>query len=96
MADGLIERVADREPDPGIAAVGRERVRRATDIRADEDLSIKVIGRQLSEREPEHREVILGRVRAGVSRPEDRGHCLAGLVQPAAERVKPIPVLVGG
>ena len=55
---------------------------------------MEVLGGQLGEREPEHREVISSGVRARVPRSEDRGQRLAGLVHPAAQRVKPVPVLV--
>ena len=54
-ADRLGQLVADREADPGVAAVGGERVRAAADIGADEDLAVKILGRQLLQREPEHR-----------------------------------------
>ncbi len=86
--------VPNREADPGFAAVRGERVRAPADIGADQDLPVEVLGGQLLQREPEHGEVIGGRVRAGVPRSEDRRQRLAGLIQPAAERMKPVPVLV--
>ena len=93
-ADRLRQLVANREPDLSVAAVRRERVRLTTNIRAHEDLAVNVLHRQLREREPEHGEVILCRVRPGVPGSQDRGERLAGLVQPTAERVEPVPVLV--
>ena len=83
----------NREPDLSVAAVRRERVRLTANIRATR-ISRNVLRRQLREREPEHGEVILSRVRAGVPWSKDRGERLAGLVQPAAERMKPVPMLV--
>jgi hypothetical protein len=52
-------------------------MRRAADVGPDQDLAIKILGRELLEREPEHREVILGGVRAGVARSQDRGESFA-------------------
>jgi hypothetical protein len=77
-----------------VRRVGAGDRRRAADIRPDQDLAVNVLSWQLREREPEDGEVILGGVRAGVPRPEDRGERLPGLVQPAAERMKPVAVLV--
>src|SRR5919197_506551 len=77
--DAVVELVADREPDVRLAAVGGERVRRAADVRPDEDLAVRIRGGELLEREGEHREVILRRVRAraagpnGAFREPDRG-----------------------
>ncbi len=67
-ADRLGQLVANREADPGIAAVGGERVRLTADIGADQDLSVNVLGRELLEREPQHREVIRGGIRSGIPR----------------------------
>jgi len=94
LADRLGQLVADREPDPRLTAVRGELVRLTADIRPDENLPVKVLGGQLRQREPEHREVILSRVRAGVSRPQDRRQSLPSLIQSAAERMEPVPVLV--
>jgi hypothetical protein len=58
LADRFAQLVADREADAGVSAILRERVRGATDVRPDQDLSAKVLGRELREREPEHGEVI--------------------------------------
>jgi hypothetical protein len=63
------------------------------DIGPDQHLPLEILGRDLREREAEHSEVILGRVGARVSGPEDRRQRLAGLIQPAAERMKPYPCL---
>ena len=69
-------------------------MRLTADIGADEDLPMEILGGQLREREPEHGEMIGRGVRPGVPGSEDRGERLAGLVQTAAERVEPVPVLV--
>ena len=37
--------------DPGIAAVGGERVRRVADVRSDQDLPVQVLGGQLRQRQ---------------------------------------------
>ena len=92
-ADGVIELVADREPDPGLAAVAvnacvARRYRRGQGSRGQDPRPAA------AQREPEHGEVIGGRVRAGVPRSEDRGERLAGLVQIAVQRMEPVPVLV--
>ena len=52
LADRLIERVADREADVRLAAVGAESVRGAADVRPDQDLAIEILGRELRERQP--------------------------------------------
>jgi len=49
--DAVVELVADREPDVRLAAVGGERVRRAADVRPDEDFAVKIGGGELLERE---------------------------------------------
>ena len=42
LADGVVELVADREPNPGFPAVGGGRVRAPADVRPDHDLAIKI------------------------------------------------------
>jgi hypothetical protein len=94
MPNGRGQLGADRAADPGAAAVGGASVRRATDIATHQDLRIKVLGPEPVEREPEHLEVLLRGVRAGAPGPQDRGERLTGLIQVAADRVKPVAVLV--
>jgi hypothetical protein len=94
-AHGLIERIADREANARLPAIAGEGVRRTADITAHQDLAIQILGRQLRERKTEHREVVLGGVRPRVPRSEDRRQRFAGLIQPAPERVEPVPVLIG-
>ena len=92
FADGLGERIAEREADVALAAGVGEIVAGAGGIRAREDLPVQRAPRQLLEREIQQREVILGVVRAGVPWPEDPGQHL-----PAAgrdQRVEPEPALV--
>src|SRR3954447_1454703 len=86
LADAVVELVADREADPGSAAIGGKRVRRTAAVGAHQDLAIKVCGGELLE--GEHGEVIGRRVRARVGGPQDRGQRLAGLVEITADRVK--------
>ena len=62
LADRLIDGVADREADPGVVAVRRERMRAATDISADQHVPREVVPRQLAQREFKDLEVILGGV----------------------------------
>jgi len=94
LADRVAQLVADRETNRGVTAILRERVRLTADVGADQDLAVKVLGRELREREPEHDEVIRGGVRPGVPGPQDRSECFAGLIQPAPQRMKPVPMLV--
>ena len=44
-ADTVVQLVADREADVRLAAVGGERVRRATDVCPDEDVAVQVLQR---------------------------------------------------
>ena len=66
-ADRLGQLVADREAQVGIAAVIDEPVRRARRIRAHQDLQrLDVLGRDLRQRQVQHRHMIISGVRAGV------------------------------
>ena len=78
-----------------LAAVVGQLVRRAGAVRADQDLdALDVLGRDLRERQVEHRLVIGGGVRAGVPGPEHRAERLAGLIGIGVQRVKPVAALV--
>ncbi len=63
LANRLGQLVAHRKPDRSTATVSGERVRAPADIGAHQDLQVKVLGGQLGKREPEHGEMVLGRVR---------------------------------
>jgi len=69
-------------------------VRAPADIGAHQHLPLQVLGGDLRQRQPQHVEVIAGGVRPGVPRSENRRQRLADLIQPAPERMKPVPVLV--
>ena len=104
LAHPLVDLVADREADAGVAAILREGVGAPTDVGAYEDLAVEVLGRQLLERHLQHLEVIGGGVGAGVAGPQQAGQRLAGLVEVAEQRVEAEaslvvarrPLLLGG
>ncbi len=64
------------------------------DVGPDQDLTVQVLGRELRERPAKHGEVVLGGVGPRIPGSQDRRERLAGLVQPAAERVEPVAVLL--
>lgn len=82
-AHGLVELIADREADVGLAAVRAEGVRGAADVGPHEDLATEISGGQLLQRESQHLEVVGGRVGPGVPRPQNSGERLTGLIQGA-------------
>ena len=78
-----------------LTAVVNETVRRAGRVRAHQDLQrLDVLGRDLRQRQVQHRLVIIGGVRAGVPGPQQAAERLAGLIQVDLQRVKPVAALV--
>ena len=70
-------------------------MRGAGGIGAHEDLdALDVLGRDLRERQVEHRHVVGGGVRAGVARPQQTAQRLARLIGVGLQRVKPVAALV--
>ena len=64
-------------------------------VRAHQDLqALDVLGRDLRERQVQHRLMVGGGVRAGVPRTQQAGECLARLVRVGGQRVKPVTALV--
>ncbi len=71
-------------------------MRGAGAVRAHEDLNaLDVLGRDLRERQVEHRLVVLSGVRAGVPGSEHRTERLAGLISVPVQRVESVAALVG-
>jgi hypothetical protein len=93
-AHPLVDLVADREADAGVAAVLREGVGAPADVGASENLATQVRLRKLLERQRQHLEVVGGGVGGGVPGPQDRGQRLACLGQVAEQRVKAEAALV--
>ena len=94
-ADLLGEFVADREAHIALPAVVNQTMRGAGRVRAHQDLqSLDVPGRDLRQRQVQHRHMILGGVRASVPGPQKAAERLPGLIQVDLQRVKPVAALV--
>jgi hypothetical protein len=88
--DRLGQVIADREPDPAVAAPVQQRVRGAGRIAAHQDLDLfDVLGRDLLERGLGDRDLVGGGVGAGVARSQLAGQRLAGLIGVGQHRTKP-------
>ena len=88
LANPLVDLVADREADAGVAAVGGEGVGAPADVGAGEDLAVEVRLGQLLQGQLQHLEVIGGGVGGGVAGPQDR--------RPAARLSRPGSRAAGG
>ena len=96
-ADGVGDRVADREVQPGGEKRADQGVGVARPISPHQDRGAAVtrpVG-HLGQRPVQHDQVIGGGVTAGVPGPQDRREGLAGVVQPRPERVMAKAALEG-
>ena len=77
-----------------MAVIGRV-VCRAGRVGSDQDLdALDQLAGDLREREIDHRHMIGGGVRAGVSRPQQHRQRLPRFVRIGAQRIEPVPMLV--
>jgi hypothetical protein len=87
FADGLGEIKADREAHPSVATERGQLVACAGTVGAHQDLTRKRRLVELLQREPQHRGVVGGGVRAGVARSQHPRRRLPSAVQVAQQRM---------